>query len=65
MTVSKIERKRMGIEVSTGIDGWSALNHGNLNSLPCQVGRERSSPSAGTDNTDIKSGRHNTVLDLS
>ncbi len=50
----------MGVEVSTGIDGWPALNHCNLNSTLCQVGSERASPSAGTNNTDIKYGRHNT-----
>ena len=64
MTVSKIKRKRMGVEVSPGIDGWPALNHSNLNSLLCQVGSERAPPSAGTNNTDIKYRRHNTFLDL-
>ena len=54
MTIGKIKRKSMGVEVGTGIDRWPTLNYCNLNSVLRQVGSKRASPCAGANDTHIK-----------
>jgi hypothetical protein len=63
MTIGKIERKCVGVEIGTGINGRTTLDYRNLNPSLRQVGSERASPSAGTYDAYIEYGRHSTFLD--